>query len=533
MKRILNSKRNGRMETRAVTGIMLTLFLLSLLSVAFNVSPAVAGPSTEIKNFRLLAVEREFDTCRMRSAQNLVRALLNYQNWNNGTAQYVSHIHLLSMYEYEELDPEMKPFLSGLATKANVHDEIVNFLGQAAPGEIVIFYYCGHSSYVPFPEELCGLVLDKFVSADELTSWLMSGGLPSACVTVILDTCYSGWWITDGAGGVLGPERIVLSACRSSQTAWGWCGAWGWFTYIGIIEGFSLADDSNNDGWISAAEVFTYAKPATESYSAQFGAEYAQNPTSYYGVVEGDLPLVQRDITKPFPVWDIAIISVEADKDVVTQGFPVSITVIVENQGVKKYIGDISVYYDTNLIETQTVSLVPEESKALKFTWNTTEVPKGTYTITATATIAPGETDTAENTWIDGMVSVLGLFADLARRGAWPGRNRFSVSKHGIQTILGMVINLEEGDCYIRIKFLLVNESGVLTTLIAKHIISGVEATIAQGETVTLSISMWEAGGASLAPGKYYVRATCLYSATGVAWKSGQKAKVFSFTIVP
>jgi len=501
--------------------------------VVFNISPVAAGLSPEIQKFRILAVEREFDTCRMRSAQTMIRGLLNYQNWNNDTAQYVSYIHLLSMYESEELDPEMRPFLRGLATKANVHDEVVNFLGQASPGEIVIFYYCGHSSDVAPPAWEVHLLLDHTVSADEITSWLMSGGLPSAYVTVILDTCYSSWWIGDGTGGVLGPGRIVLTACRSSQTAWGWCGDWGWFTYKGIIEGFSLTDDSNNDGWISTAEVFTYAKPATEDYSSQQGLGFMQNPVSYYGVVEGDLPLVQREISKPFPVWDIALISVGADKDVVTEGLPVLMTVIAENQGAKKYIGNISVYTDTKLIETRTISLISQENLTLEFTWDTTDTQKGTYTITATATIAPGESDIAENTWIDGTVTVLGVFADLAKRGAWPERRHNSISKHGTPTICGMVKNLEEGDCYIRVNFLIVNNSGVLTTIVAKHTISGVETTIALEETVTLFISIQEGDGPQLAPGKYYVRATCLYGATGVTWKYGQKAKVFSFTIIP
>ena len=520
------------MRTRVVAAFLLMLFAAGLSGVAFNISPVTASSSTETRNFRLLAVERQFDTCNMRSAQHLIRALLTYQNWNNATAEYVSYIHLLSMYEYEELDPEMKPFLSGLANKANVHDEIVNFLGQASPGDIVIFYYCGHSADVAPPDWEVHLLLDQAVSADELTSWLSSGGLPSAYVTVIFDTCFSGWWITDGSGGVLGPRRIVLTACSSSQTAWGWCYDWGWFTYIGIIEGFSFGDDTNNDGWISAAEVFTYAKPATELYSVQHMPEYPQNPTSYYGVVEGDMPLVQRDITKPFPIWDVAIISVEADKDVVAQGYPVSITVNLLNQGVKKYTGDISLYYDSNLVETQAVSLISEQSTALNFTWNTEDVPKGTYTITAIATVAPGETDISENTWIDGIVTILGVSADMVRRGAWPEYGRFSISKHGTQTLLGMVRNLEEGACYIRIKFLIVTKSGVLTTLTAKHTVSGVEATIAQGETVTLSISFWETDGIPLTPGKYYVRATCLYSATGVSWKLGQKAKTFSFTVI-
>ena len=40
------------------------------------------------------------------------------------------------------------------------------------------------------------------------------------------------------------------------------------------------------------------------------------------------------------------------------------------------------------------------------FSWNTTDVPGGYYTISANATIVPGETDTADNNFIDGTITV-------------------------------------------------------------------------------------------------------------------------------
>jgi hypothetical protein len=54
----------------------------------------------------------------MRSAQILIKELLRYQNWNNATTEYVSHIHLLSMYKPEELDSAVKPFLKGFSSEA-------------------------------------------------------------------------------------------------------------------------------------------------------------------------------------------------------------------------------------------------------------------------------------------------------------------------------------------------------------------------------------------------------------------------------
>lgn len=297
------------MRFKAYVRMLPKLSLLILLGATLSIANeqwlvlARASYTTKIRHFRLLAVERQYDSCNMKSAQHLIKELLKYQNWNNGTTTYVSHIHLLSMYSYEEVDDECKAYLRGKPTKANLQREIVDFLGQAIPGDIVIVYYVGHGYWQ-------ALILDRMVFARELVSWLLSGGLPRAYVNVILDTCASGSWIYGDEGGVLGPGRIVLASCGHFGTSWGWCHSWSWFTFKGVIEGFVNAIDSNNDGWISAAEDFTYAKPATELYAAEYGL--TQNPTSYYGLFNGNVPLVQRDVTKPFPRISATI---DADPD--------------------------------------------------------------------------------------------------------------------------------------------------------------------------------------------------------------------------
>lgn len=381
------------MLKKIVSGIILTLLILGILALESDIQP-VAATTIECRHFRLLAVEGQFDSCNMMSAQFLIKSLLEYQNWNNSTAGYVSYIHLLSRYSYEDVDDEVKPYWRGYSTKGYVQSEIENFLAQAAPGDIVIFYYCGHG-------DGDRLILDSPICGDELVNWLNLGGLPQAYVTVILDTCFSGSWIRDGEGGLLGPNRTVLAACLSIQFAWGFCESWSWFTYIGIIKGFSLANDTNNDGWVSAAEAFTYAKPATESY-----ANEAQNPVSYYGQLEGDIPLTQRDVTKPFPIWDLAITSVNIDREYLYRGFPLSINVTLKNQGEKAGAFDVKVYANTILIDVQKMSLNPNKNMTLVLVWDTTAIPVGMYTISATGTIWPGETSIEDNVFIDGTVDI-------------------------------------------------------------------------------------------------------------------------------
>lgn len=378
--------------------ILSILFLIAISSIPLNVMSTSASPSTGIRRFRLLAVETHYDSCRMKSAQFLTKELLRYQNWNNDTSEYVSYIHFLSMYDYEEVDDEIKPCLRGLSTKVNVKNEVLNFLGKAAPGEIVIFYYCGHGLRTNL------LLPDGRVEMSELDDWLSTGCLSEAFVTIILDTCYSGSWIADGEGTTFGSGRTVLAACRSGQSSWGWCEYWSWFTYVGVIEGFQFADDYNGDGWISAAEDFAYAKPHTESYASDHGL--TQNPTSYFGVEDGDIPLVQRDITKPFPVWDIALSHVETSVDALFAGSLVTITVIAENQGVKACSPLISVYYDSNFATSQRATVNPGEIVTLSLVWNTTGTYEGLYIISVAASTCPGELDTGDNTFVDGSIEV-------------------------------------------------------------------------------------------------------------------------------
>jgi len=113
---------------------------------------------------------------------------------------------------------------------------------------------------------------------------------------------------------------------------------------------------------------------------------------------------------KPPP--DIAVTNVTPYKTVVGQGYSTNITVTVENQGDYTETFNVSVFYDDTVIilpdgKNHTTTTLPSgNSTILIFTWNTTGVVKGNYTITATATQLPGETDTTDNNLADGWVFV-------------------------------------------------------------------------------------------------------------------------------
>lgn len=107
---------------------------------------------------------------------------------------------------------------------------------------------------------------------------------------------------------------------------------------------------------------------------------------------------------------DIAITNMQLSKTI-TNATLVSINVTVANLGNFTASFSVTAYYDSNEIATQDVTdLGPSASLVLTFTWDTTPIPKGNYTMSAYAPPAVGENNIANNRLIDGwiVVTILG-----------------------------------------------------------------------------------------------------------------------------
>jgi parallel beta-helix repeat protein len=109
-----------------------------------------------------------------------------------------------------------------------------------------------------------------------------------------------------------------------------------------------------------------------------------------------------RNTVEPI-THDIAILSVTPSPSWIEIGEPVSVTVVVKNNGtriekgitIELYYGYISPIW---FIETQTIStLEAGANTSLTFTWNTTDVWHGTYQVSVVANSVHGETDTGNN----------------------------------------------------------------------------------------------------------------------------------------
>jgi hypothetical protein len=103
---------------------------------------------------------------------------------------------------------------------------------------------------------------------------------------------------------------------------------------------------------------------------------------------------------------DIASTNVASSKTVVGQGFSATISVTVANQGGYTETFNTTAYANTTIIASQNVTLPAGNSLTVMFTWNTTGLAYGNYTLSAYAWPVPGETDTADNNYTYGLVLV-------------------------------------------------------------------------------------------------------------------------------
>jgi len=118
----------------------------------------------------------------------------------------------------------------------------------------------------------------------------------------------------------------------------------------------------------------------------------------------------------PYGLHGVGITSVTTSKTVVGQGYLVSISVTVENQGNYTEVFNITVYANMTTVRTQEITLTSENSTTLVFTWSITGVPYDSYTISAYAIPVLGETCVADNTCTDGTVTVA-MIGDLNADG--------------------------------------------------------------------------------------------------------------------
>ena len=132
--------------------------------------------------------------------------------------------------------------------------------------------------------------------------------------------------------------------------------------------------------------------------AAAYTAPVARGGVLYSPAASTTFEIIERDV---------AIIDVTLSKTGVQRGEAVEVTVKVKNKGNETESFGLTVYYDHTLIGGERVeNLASSAEKQLVFEWDTANVNQGTYTISAVAETVEGEIETADNTFVDGTVTV-------------------------------------------------------------------------------------------------------------------------------
>ncbi len=128
----------------------------------------------------------------------------------------------------------------------------------------------------------------------------------------------------------------------------------------------------------------------------------------------GDTPyIITGNNTDHYPLMkpyagphDIGI-KASISKTIVAQGYNTTVTInaTIINYGEQAETFNFTFQINTTIKE-QTLTLESRNSTTITTPWNTTGKAKGNYTITANATILPGEIDTADNNLTDGWVFI-------------------------------------------------------------------------------------------------------------------------------
>ncbi len=127
------------------------------------------------------------------------------------------------------------------------------------------------------------------------------------------------------------------------------------------------------------------------------------NPNGTGDEVSGNAnfsPWLLKEKVPPL-VHDVAVVSVSPPATRIVVGSTIQVDVKVKNEGNTYETFDVSLYYDSNLIGTQTIAdMVPGSTKLLTFYWSTSGLSYGTYTLRAEASVVAGETNTANNVYV-------------------------------------------------------------------------------------------------------------------------------------
>lgn len=282
--------------------------MISILTFILIASASISAATTSENNI--------YNTSNERNYYALVIGIEEFVELESPDEEYLDesatafYEKLVSSKNWNE--ENIRFLLNEQATKDNIHDSIVNWLDEREDeDDIVLIYIASHGWKIPLKQRKYGHAFvfsydakdhsfdETKISDKEYDSWLDK--LDSKHITIIHDQCYSGRMFAIRQYGrtylAAGGKYLFCPANWSAQLESLI------FTYY-LLEGFDGVADINDDGWITAREVFNYARYATIWHSTwhhfpyiwetAFGLFFVGPQIPYmYDRHMGNMPLIQ------------------------------------------------------------------------------------------------------------------------------------------------------------------------------------------------------------------------------------------------
>jgi hypothetical protein len=352
-----------------------------------------------------------FDDLPVGSA-NPINILMN----NSHTLQAVfaeTHTLIISASEGGTTDPIPETYIYDDPTNVSVQAlPSVNYFldhwtydGENVGSQNPITVYVGSSHHLHAVFSLINYTLTITTSAGGTTDptpgiYLCINGT-IANVTAMSDTYYvfEHWLLDDNNVGSASPYSVLMDSNHTLHAVF-------------VPINYTLTITATAGGTTSPAL-------GSQAYNAGINVSVTAIPDVYYSFDHWELDGVDVGSENPYSVlmdndhvlhavfatYDVAISDITLSKTVVGQGYGLSINVTVVNQGNFTETFNVTLYANAIPIGSQTVNNLPNKTFIiLTFTWNTTAWEKGNYTISAYASPVLGETDTTDNTLIDGWI---------------------------------------------------------------------------------------------------------------------------------
>ena|GEM_PF-1738735 len=224
----------------------------------------------------------------------------------------------------------------------------------------------------------------------------------------------NGTYMWDGVYASLGAEEDVAECVRQTIDG-GYIVAGGGGSYdfwLVKTDAYGIVEWNRTFGGHRRETAFSVQQTSDGGY-------IVAGDTESFGLGQNGYP--DGWLVKFFPVHDVAISGIDPAKNNVAQGSSLQINVTVENPGFFAEDVNATLYVNGSAVGSGTVyNLSPEASGILTFTWNTTGYALGNYTLSAYALPVLNETDTADNTYIDGVITVRSPLHDVAAVAVQP-----------------------------------------------------------------------------------------------------------------